>query len=73
MFWVIHKNIFKEEELSPLVQTLERLNLPHQIVKVVPFVGDLVPDINPTKPVIAIGAYSMWRAAKRKDGTQVSL
>lgn len=73
MFWVIHKNIFREEGFDPLIRALERLKLKFAVVKVVPFVGDIIPDINPKNPVIAIGAYSMWRVAKRKDGTQESL
>ncbi len=73
MFWVLQNNLFNEVGFQSLVGTLERMNIKHIIVKVVPFVGDIIPDINPKNPVIAVGAYSMWKVAKRKDGTQVSL
>lgn len=73
MFWVLQNNLFNEAGFQSLVGALERMGIKNTIVKVVPFVGDIIPDINPKNPVIAIGAYSMWKVAKRKDGTQVSL
>ena len=73
MFWVVQENLFREDGFKSLIQTLVRMKIDHAIVKVVPFVGDIDPDINPANPVIAVGAYSMWKVAKRKDGTQVSL
>ena len=66
MFWVVQNNLFKEEGFKTLIQTIERMKLPYKIVKAVSFVGDITPDINPENPVIAIGAYSLWKVAKRK-------
>ncbi len=73
MFWVVQNNLFNEAGFETLMQALVRMKLDYAVVKVVPFVGDITPDINPKNPVIAVGAYSLWRVAKRKDGTQVSL
>ena len=73
MFWVVQENLFNEEGFKSLIHALVRMELDHAVVKVVPFVGVIEPDINPTNPVIAVGAYSMWKVAKRKDGTQASL
>ena len=73
MFWVLQNNLFNEVGFQSLVGTLERMSIKHTIVKVVPFVGEIIPNINPRNPVIAIGAYSMWKVARRKDGSQVSL
>ena len=73
MFWVLQNNLFNEDGFKSLVQTLQRMQIDYSIVKVVPFIGEMEPDISPTNPVIAVGAYSMWKIARRKDGTQASL
>lgn len=49
-----------------MVETLERFNLPYSVHKVVPFVGEIVPDISPGGPVICFGTYSLRHLAKRK-------
>jgi len=66
MFWVIQNNLFEEKAYKTLIGAIERLKLPHAIVKAVPFIGEITPDINPENPVIAIGQYSLWKTAKRK-------
>jgi hypothetical protein len=42
------------------------MKINYTLVKIVPFVGDIIPDIFPENPVIAIGAYSLWKTAKKK-------
>lgn len=37
MHWVIQNNIFKEEGYQELIDSVKRLNIPHTVVKVVPF------------------------------------
>lgn len=66
MFWVVQDNLFKEKGYETLIRALEKRKLDYSIVKIVPFVGKITPDINPENPVIAIGAYSLWKEAKRK-------
>ncbi|MEL7214255.1 MAG: ATP-grasp domain-containing protein [Pseudomonadota bacterium] len=53
------------EDTLKLAETLEHLSIPYSSHKVVPFVGNLVPkpDIDPDKPVILFGSYSLWRYA----------
>ncbi|WP_298952641.1 ATP-grasp domain-containing protein [uncultured Methylobacterium sp.] len=48
---------------AELVATLERTGIPHSHHKVIPFVGEIVPDISPEGHVIVFGSYSMRRAA----------
>ncbi len=66
MYWVIQENIYSEEGLAELVSVLDRYGLPYSFHKVVPFVGELTPDVNPGGPVIVIGAYSMIHIAKAR-------
>lgn len=66
MYWVIQEDLFHETGMTELVTLLERMGLPHSLHKVVPFSGDLIPDVNPSNPVVAIGAYSMIRISKRR-------
>lgn len=55
-----------ERGIRALVAFLERIQIPHSFHKVVPFVGELVPDINPEGTVVVFGSYSMRHVAKRK-------
>lgn len=43
----MQQDIFKEEGWKSMVETLERFNLPYSVHKVVPFVGEIMPDISP--------------------------
>ena len=66
MHWILQSDIFSEAGWKVLVDTLARFGLPHSVHKVVPFVGDLVPEpLVPNANVICIGAYSMRHVAKR--------
>jgi len=65
MHWILQENLFKESEWDNLVGTLERFNLPYSVHKVVPFVGELIPEPEPrAEKVICFGSYSMRHAAK---------
>lgn len=44
MHWILQENIFNESAYTTLIETLERFDIPHSIHKVVPFVGELIPD-----------------------------
>lgn len=69
MHWIIQTDLFQEAGWRALVDTLERFNIPHSIHKVIPFVGEILPDANPDGPVICIGAYSLRHLAKKKGWT----
>jgi len=64
--WIIQENIFKETAYDELIAVLERFNIPYSIHKVVPFVGEIQPDVMPEGPVICFGSYSMRHIAKKR-------
>lgn len=59
MHWIIQDNLHREEGYEKLLSALDRMGLPYDIVKVVPFVGEMDPDLNPSGEVIVIGAYTL--------------
>lgn len=66
MRWVIQENLFNEKGYEDLIAALVRLEIPHDVVKVVPFSHELVPDVNPPNPVVVMGAYTMLKIAKER-------
>lgn len=66
MHWVLQENLHQESGHDDLVAALRRAGVPHSQHKVVPFVGDIQPDISPTGPVVVMGTYSMCRLAERR-------
>lgn len=66
MHWVLQENLFDEQGFRDALDVLERFNIPYSLHKVVPFVGDLQPDISPDDNVICMGSYSMRHIAKKK-------
>lgn len=68
MHWILQNNIFSENGWDVLLDTLERFALPHSIHKVVPFVGELVPEPELThNNVLCMGSYSMRHAAAKNN------
>lgn len=67
MHWVLQQNLFAEEGWTTLVDTLARFNIPYSVHKVVPFVGELLPDVHPSGNVICFGSYSMRHIAKARN------
>ena len=66
MHWVLQENIFREKAYDTVLDVCQRFNISHSIHKVVPFVGDIEPDIDPVGNVICLGSYSMRRTARKK-------
>lgn len=66
MHWVIQNNIKREEGYDAFIEALGRMGVSYDLVKVVPFSHDLIPDVNPKNPVIACGAYTMEQISKAK-------
>ena len=66
MHWIIQENFCREASWDSLVEFLERMQIPYSMHKVVPFVGDLIPEpvIN-EKNVIVMGSYALRHPAKR--------
>ena len=38
MYYIVQENVFKEENYDNLIMALDRLELPYEVVKVLPFV-----------------------------------
>lgn len=71
MFWVLQENVFNEEGMRSLVETLKRFGIGFSEHKVVPFIGELHPDpvIPEGSDVIVMGSYSMSRYAAKMGWT----
>jgi hypothetical protein len=66
MYYVIQENTFREENYNILVETLDRFNLPYEIVKVRPFLEDF--DFKTDrKDVFCFGSVKMSRLAKKYE------
>lgn len=66
MHWILQENLFKESEWNNLVSMLERFEIPYSVHKVIPFVGELVPEPKPEhEHVVCFGSYSMRHSAKK--------
>lgn len=66
MHWILQENIYSEQGWIKLVETLERFNIPYSTHKIVPFVGEIVPDANPVGPVMCMGSYSLRHLAQKR-------
>ncbi len=68
MHWILQNNIFSEPGWDVLLETLERFELSHSVHKVVPFVGELLPEpALEHHNVICFGSYSMRHVACRSS------
>lgn len=68
MFWILQENIFKESAYDDLIEVLRRFEIPYSEHKVVPFIGELVPEPETElfeDSVICMGSYSMRHAAQK--------
>lgn len=67
--WVIQDGLHREEGLVRLLDTLARFDVPHTLVKVVPFEHTLEPEpvIAPEQTVMVIGAYTMLKIAHARN------
>ena len=66
MDWVIQENVNAEGNFNSLLENIARFGQTYDLVKVVPFVGDIIPDVDHDDKVICFGAYSMRTLAQRK-------
>lgn len=71
MHWVVQNNMFSEEGFTRLLSALERLGVPHSLVKVVPFSHDLVwVDAAPLdKNIVIMGTYTLAEIARNLGWT----
>jgi len=69
MFWVLQKNLFNEQAFMSLLEQLERQDVPHEIVSLVPFIQQMTPDINPEGLVYVCGSTGIGKVARKKGWT----
>ena len=69
MHWIIQENLYNEIGFNSLINALTALEVPYSVHKIIPFVHQLEPDINPTGKVIVMGAYTMNKIAKDRGWT----
>ena len=67
MRWIIQENIGNEDKFVSLIENIKKFDQQIDLVKVVPFAGEIIPDIEETEEkVICFGAYSMRKLAQHK-------
>jgi len=66
MFWVIQEDLFQENGREVLLDILKRFNVPHQVVKVVPFSHELLPEVTETDNIIVNGSVLLSRIARKR-------
>lgn len=64
MYYIIQENTFREENYDNLIFTLDKLNLPYEIVKVRPFIEDFEFKTD-RKDIFCFGSVKMSRVAKK--------
>jgi hypothetical protein len=67
MHHIVQNGLTNDREFDQLLDALHDAKVTYSIVKVVPFANEIMPDINPEGPVIAWGAHTMCKVAKKKD------
>jgi hypothetical protein len=64
MYYIIQENTFREANYNNLINTLDRMELPYEIVKVLPFVEEFEFNTD-RKDVFCFGSVKMSRVAKK--------
>lgn len=66
MHWILQNNLFNEGAYQVLLDTLIRFDIAHSVHKVIPFIGELVPEVTlDTSNVICMGSYSLRHSARK--------
>jgi hypothetical protein len=63
MHWIVQNNLYSEAGYAALMETLERHQIPHTVVKVVPFSHELIPEIQPEGLVYVCGSTTLAKVA----------
>ncbi|WP_428651206.1 ATP-grasp domain-containing protein [Roseibium sp.] len=65
MHWLLQEF----EDTHKLAEALDRLEIPYSWHRVVPFVGELIPEPEVPDPhaVVMFGSYALWRYAEKKN------
>lgn len=67
--WIIQDDLFHENGRDALINTLEKFDIPYQIVKVVPFSHELIPEITQTENIITNGSVLLSKIAFERGWT----
>jgi len=69
MKWIVQDNLFNEDGYVRLINALDRLEQDYEIVKVVPFAHEIIPDMDfdLDKKVLIMGSDSLIKAAQKKN------
>lgn len=67
MKWIIQENLYKEVAFTDLIHALDKFDLDYEVVKVVPFSHDLIPEPKPQGRVVVMGATTMIGIAKERN------
>lgn len=67
MIWLLQENLGNEDAFAPLVANLKKFDQQIHMAKVIPFIGEITPDLETEGKVICFGAYSMRKLAQRKQ------
>jgi hypothetical protein len=66
MHWILQNNLNREPGMEEIVHVLERAGIPFSEHMVIPYIGEIEPDVSPSGKVMVFGSYSMRHVAKRK-------
>ena len=64
MYYIIQENTFREANYNNLIDTLDRMELPYEIVKVLPFIEEFEFNTD-RKDIFCFGSVKMSRVAKK--------
>lgn len=66
MFWVLQQNLYNETAFEGLLNALDRQDVKYEIVKLIPFIHEMSPDINVEDNVYVCGSTGIGKVAKKK-------
>lgn len=66
MHWIIQSNLFNDNSKQELLDALDRLDVYYTLVKVIPFSGELEPEIVPYSPVMVYGSTTFVLEAHKR-------
>jgi hypothetical protein len=68
MKWVIQDNLYNEDGYVRFIEALDNQKQDYEVVKVVPFAHELIPDIDLNyRPILVMGSDSLIAAAQKKN------
>lgn len=64
--WIIQEDLFQENGRVVLIDILEKMEIPHKVVKVVPFSHELIPEVTETGNIIVNGSVLLSKIARNR-------